>query len=304
MTSIVVELQRDSLNPSVAVSDLLRKALLIATKLDIPEFKVWIEKELSGYRDSTDFPPYRISHGTVMGQDEWGRWIPVFFENAEQATLVSKVVFFDSIAEIEALIERTIRGKSGSLSIDFPPEQQAILRRCSQNGLVRHTRYIRVEDLKGILDTVRTELLKWSLKLEKDGILGDGLTFSPDDQRKASAIHHVTHFHAPVGNVAQGAEHVSQMANVGIRPEDLARLVTEFTTHLDELNLDNRQKQRAEAQLAILNAELAGEPDQGIVRQAGRTLWNITQGAIGSLIATAATRPEVWQWIRQMLASL
>lgn len=52
MPSIVVELQRDSLNPAVSVSDFLRKALLIATKLDVPAFKTWIENELSGYRDS------------------------------------------------------------------------------------------------------------------------------------------------------------------------------------------------------------------------------------------------------------
>ncbi len=41
-------------------------------------------------------------------------------------------------------------------------------------------------------------------------------------------------------------------------------------------------------------AELGGEPDTEIVKQAGRTLWNIIQGAIGSLLAMGATQPEVW----------
>lgn len=96
----------------------------------------------------------------------------------------------------------------------------------------------------------------------------------------------------------------TQDVKVCIETHDLARLVTDLTKHIDELNLDARQKQRAEAQIAALRAELAGEePDPTIVRQAGRTLRSITEGAIGSLLATAATQPTVWQWIRHMLAS-
>jgi len=68
------------------------------------------------------------------------------------------------------------------------------------------------------------------------------------------------------------------------------------------LNLDVRQKQRAEAQIATIRAELAGDPDPTIVKQAARTLRNITEGAIGSLLATAA-QPGVWHWIHQALAA-
>ena len=89
----------------------------------------------------------------------------------------------------------------------------------------------------------------------------------------------------------------------GIQPGELARFVTEIANHLDELNLDARQKQRAETQIATLKAELSGDPDPVIVKQAGRTLRNITEGAIGSLLATAA-QPSVWQWIHQALQNL
>ena len=96
----------------------------------------------------------------------------------------------------------------------------------------------------------------------------------------------------------------TQDVNVRIETGDLTRLVTDLTKHLDELNLDARQKLRAEAQIAALKAELAGEdPDPVIVRQAGRTLRSITEGALGSLLATAAAQPTVWQWIHHTLAS-
>lgn len=94
----------------------------------------------------------------------------------------------------------------------------------------------------------------------------------------------------------------TQDVKLRIETHDLARLVTDLTKHLDELNLDARQKQRAEAQIAALRAELGEDPDPAVVRQAGRTLRNITEGAIGSLLATA-TQPAVWQWIHQTLAS-
>ena len=43
--------------------------------------------------------------------------------------------------------------------------------------------------------------------------------------------------------------------------------------------------------------------DRVIVKQAGRTLRNITEGAIGSLIATAA-QPTVWAWAAPIIAKL
>jgi hypothetical protein len=55
--SLVEELQRDAVNPGVRVSDLLRKALLVPSKLDIPGVPEWIDKELSGYDLADEVPP-------------------------------------------------------------------------------------------------------------------------------------------------------------------------------------------------------------------------------------------------------
>ena len=84
---------------------------------------------------------------------------------------------------------------------------------------------------------------------------------------------------------------------------DLNRLVTELTSHLHELDIDSRERRRAEAQIATLKAQLSDEPNPVIVEQAGRTLRSITEGAIGSLIA-AAVQPTVWHWIDQTMATL
>jgi hypothetical protein len=84
---------------------------------------------------------------------------------------------------------------------------------------------------------------------------------------------------------------------------DLSRLVNELASHLGELPLDATQKRKVDAQLATLTAQLSDEPDPVIVRQAGRTLRNILEGTIGSLLATAA-QPTVWVWIDGALRRL
>ena len=71
--------------------------------------------------------------------------------------------------------------------------------------------------------------------------------------------------------------------------------------HLAELELNRQDHQRVQAQLATLNAQLNDSPNPVIVRESGRTIRHLTEGAISSLIATAA-QPTVWGWIQAMLA--
>ena len=61
---------------------------------------------------------------------------------------------------------------------------------------------------------------------------------------------------------------------------------------------------KAKAQIATIQAQLADdEPDGRIIAQAGRTLRNITEGAIGSLIA-AAVQPGIWHAVYQTLTTM
>lgn len=54
----------------------------------------------------------------------------------------------------------------------------------------------------GVLDAVRNTALEWSLRLEKDGILGEGMTFSSDERQKASHItYNIKNFAGVLGNV-------------------------------------------------------------------------------------------------------
>jgi hypothetical protein len=61
MGSLVLELQRECLDSRIFVSDVLRKALVVARKLGLTEFQAWINSELNGYyAGKIDLPEYRI----------------------------------------------------------------------------------------------------------------------------------------------------------------------------------------------------------------------------------------------------
>jgi hypothetical protein len=112
-----------------------------------------------------------------------------------------------------------------------------------------------------------------------------------------------TAIHSPV---QQSGARSSQSQVAALGHDELAslnRLVAELTGHLGELNLDASRKQKADAQIATLKAQLSDEPDPVIAQQAGRTLRSITEGAIASLIATAV-QPTVWHWVQQTLTTL
>lgn len=59
MSSLVIELQVEATNSSVSILELLRKALVVAKKLEVKDFEDWIELERNGYTDNQSIPQYR-----------------------------------------------------------------------------------------------------------------------------------------------------------------------------------------------------------------------------------------------------
>lgn len=180
--SILLELQRDILDKEYRVSDLLRKALVIAHKLNILEIENWINKELIGYKIE-EVPEYRIVFGIIKAWRPFKGWQSIIFSDIETQNKLSKKHFYHSISEIEELINR---GKKDYIHMPYPPDIEKQLREAI--GLDTDiTLMVPVLSLIRIVDIVRTTLLKWSLKLEEDGIIGEGLSFSALEKEKAKS---------------------------------------------------------------------------------------------------------------------
>src|SRR5664280_358148 len=297
--TLLQEIQVAATDSNIEISIVLRKAKILAARLKNAEFENWVDRELNGYEDRTGVPPYRIISVVARGilSDGFRQWndapimtsfLPERFRDwGNRSYLSQPISTIACMASTESGVnspwpqELAVKyGAKGYNEFECLGAWQTI----SRSALV------------GIVEAVRNRILEFVLRIEAEN--PDAGEASPNSQpvpmeKLQPLVHNV--FYGSVGSVAQNSEHFSQAVSTGIAPQDLARLITDFANHLDELNLDARQKQRAEVQIAALTAELAGEPDPAMVRQAGRTLRNITEGAIGSLLATAV-QPNVWSW--------
>lgn len=199
MSSLVLDLQQDAMNSSVLVSQLLRKALAVASKLDVGEFRAWVEKELNGYNDEPK-PAYREIHGQIKAFNPYNGYIPVIIQNTQTAAKLSSTHLGQPVSELEDLL---LRGKPDQeLIINFPYD---ILQKVFSDALAYQLipgLMIGRSQIAGILDAVRNIVLEWSLKLEKEGILGEDLRFSQREKEAASTItYNINSFSGVLGNV-------------------------------------------------------------------------------------------------------
>lgn len=100
-----------------------------------------------------------------------------------------------------------------------------------------------------------------------------------------------------------GGAHANMIQTISYKREeinDLHQLIDLFEKHFDELSLDAAAKRKATAQITTIKAQIEDEPDPIIIQQAGQTLRNVTEGAIGSLIAAAA-QPGIWALAKSIM---
>ena len=310
--SLLREIEAAATESQVDITTVLRKAKILAAGLQNPEFGSWVDRELNGYDDRSSLPAYRVLPVEVQGHFRnrsglhWnGAPVMTSFLPNELRDSGERSYCVQPIATIASMAAKANDGNE--LQAPWPQELAVRFGARGYNGweCLGAWQIVSPHALEGIVETVRNRILEFVLRIKNQN--PDAGAAPPSRQSVPSENVQLIFnnvFNAPVGNLAQNSERLRQTVNMGFQPQDLTRLVADLTQHLDDLNLDARQKQRAEAQIAALRAELAGdEPDPAIVRQAGRTLRSITEGAIGSLLATAVTQPAVWQWIHQMLAS-
>src|SRR5579862_9858580 len=164
MPSLVEELQRDALNGTVPSSDLLRKALVVATKLNLVEFRIWVECELEGY-PAGDVPEYRQTSGQVYFFNPVTGPRPVLFPDREIAEGLSSYDYHEAIGLIEELASAD---DSCELVVPFSANAQRLLLAQYQIKPGLPQLHISRMSAVAIVHAIRNIILKWSLKLEQD----------------------------------------------------------------------------------------------------------------------------------------
>lgn len=169
--SLVREIQKDAISDEVQLSSLLRKCLMLATRLDSEELRGWARSELNGYVDKADLPPYRVLtkqvRGTLSTRAESARDVPLLIYDLSDdiRELLTTALVFDPIASIERMTQTS----GASVRLAIPAEIVLLISRRYPRGVGCINAYMlmAVNDLIGVLDTVRTRVLDFALEIER-----------------------------------------------------------------------------------------------------------------------------------------
>ncbi|WP_202708324.1 hypothetical protein [Sporosalibacterium faouarense] len=197
MNSIIIDLQREALDSSQSVTELLRKAYVVARKLKVKELKDWIDSELNGHKCKyEDIPEYRNVNGETKGWNPYRGWIPLLIDDTKISSLLSSRKLPDPITNLEALINSDF----DRLTVTFNAEIRRQLSEWTQFDTDYKMLFSKTQ-VQSIIESVRNIVLEWALKLEEEGILGEDMSFSEDEKSKAKDMNYTTNnFYGNVTN--------------------------------------------------------------------------------------------------------
>jgi len=278
MGSPILELQRRARDPEIAVSDLLRDALTIAVKLNIAEFEAWIELELDGYPEDVELPKYRILRAELRAKNPHYGWVPAIFpDGPEKLEMLSIARAIQSIAEIEVWL---YSGKDTDPVLASLPKKLELKLIKGSNSPLPLALHIDKSQLRRIVDAVRNAILKWSLKLEKDGILGGDMIFSTEEKQTASsATYHIENFIGAGANVQIQRGTIESTQSITIDADfDLGKLGDELAALREEMKKQATTPEQDAEVGEIASAELAakkGDRRSAFERLARAGKWSL-----------------------------
>lgn len=287
MSSIVLELQQKAMFSQGSVSDLLRIAYTVARKLKVDKFASWAKQELDGYQNVNNSvaPEYRTVRGQLRGLNPYRGWIPAVIPDDDFSKTVESTVLFESVPEIEHLLSNN----NGTLQKPLPHAASATLSKFFQMN-TQFTLIIERSALEGILQDIRQRVLEWALKLEEEGILGDGVKFSDEEKKAAQEHSSQLNITAPGAQiqVQQNTSHSTQtMETHHIDIQGVQAIADRIRTNLDQTGLTDDDKDEILRELDILSEQIkAPSPQPGVISKSLMFIKGVLERAAGSLVAS------------------
>lgn len=291
--SIILELQSLASEGDTDVLTLLRKALIVASKLNLSEFHDWICSEMNGYNGESKVPQYRQVKADLRARNPYLGMIPIQIQDADIMKMLCEVPLRPSIAQLQNVLEEP-QEKGGYITSPLPHEYRQYLYNIQKNDLGDPLEPVRIIDwsqVASILDAVRDRVLKFALELEQQGIIGEGLTFSEEEQTQAKKITHINigNMLGIVGDVTDS--HVTQNLTMNVQQNDVASLRSALevygleTKDIDELGVALQEDPKPE------NSKTFGKRVSTwigkMVTKAATGAWNIGVDKATTILSTA-----------------
>jgi len=279
MGSIILDLQNEMLSSNQKVSDLLRKAYVIARKLKIADFERWIHNELNGYNNKSDIPSYRILTGEIRGWNQFNGWIPVMITDIELQIKLSQYQNFQGIPELEAMTN--MEEIKGGVHVPLPDLYSRFTGHDTKYKLE-----LNIIQIKGIIETVKNIILEWLLKLEEDGIMGENLIFSNEEKEKAVKSNYtVNNFYGNVNNsqIQQNTNNSNQTITYDL--EKLNEIINLLKENAEKIK--SGQDDEINQTVQKLETEIKkNTPSVSIIKESLKTIRTILEGIAGNIIAS------------------
>ena len=261
---------------------------MVATKLDLEPFRTWVSQELQGYGTS-DVPEYRYVHAKLKVDNPYHGLIPFLIDDKEMMEKVCNAPIQEPIGSLVDLMKIPYEGK-GHLRAPMSPQQTLLLMRMQGKFVqLEPVRTIGRNQVAAILDAVRTKILDWSLQLEADGVIGEGMTFSAEEKQRAQSSITIENFQGILGDVSGSM--VTQNLQMCVREGDFASL----RAYLSEHGVSTGDIEDLEAAIAVdpkpASSKAFGEKVSAwigrMVSKASAGVWQVGVGAAGGLLGKA-----------------
>lgn len=287
MAKAVIELQKDIIDNKLDIISILRKAHLIASKLNLSDFNKWIEKELNGYDEYSDIPEYRTVIGEIKAKNPYYGLIPVMIPSNLASKLNSRKIY-NSMSEIISLAK-----ENKSITMNLPAEISNML--CENEGVHFPCYFIfGTHNLVNIIDHVKNNLLEWCIKLEKDGILGDDFEFNDKEIEKAKSIPQQVNYYGQVinGNVSNSQVTSGNNNNIELNFNDAKNLVDEIKKTILNEKIDDSKKQKILEILEDIDKSIKQKKKISIIKATFIGLKNILLN-VGANVAAALIAAKI-----------
>lgn len=270
MSSIVIELQQELLNKDCDILQVLRKAHLIASKLRLTEFDLWIQSELNGYmtNNQDDIPDYRQIHGQVKAWNPYHGWIPVILQDAKIEDVLCNRKIGESIGEIQELYDKS----KGNITLTFTADVANTLdSMCDAPFKTNYSLHVSKHCLKSIIDKVTNALMEWTLELERKGILGENMTFNENETASAKELpQQINNYYGTIVNGNVSASQISSGNNntFTYNSELVSNAIQEIRDSLSNESISQEDKDTAIEILEDISSKLEQNKKPGIIKSA------------------------------------
>jgi hypothetical protein len=229
--ALLQDIVAEATRPDCDLPSLLRKALVLASRLRNDELKTWVSHELNGYPEQELIPEYRrsdvISYGffadRLVGQATLQ--VPVTVLPEEFREKYRRVVLQNPINALVDLLARS-KEKGSEITFPWPSGARQYAQKVSPIQCISAWRSLSPSFVAGVIDTVKTRILLLSLDLEAaDPGAGDvPSTQSTLSEAKVNQII-TTHIHGTVQNFSAGGDNVTQTATLAVVAGDRQSLL-------------------------------------------------------------------------------